>query len=134
MSNKQITEEEKTKYRKGCLTALAVCIALIVLSAGIAQITSYRTNVKESAKYMAIYKENFPKESTEFNVLFHVSNNKFLTIKTNLSNTGEGVAKGQIIKDEVLEMLKENNLKGSGIKVISKENKTLYDSTTKSSY
>lgn len=131
MSRKEITEEEKTKYRKGCLTSMVIAFALIVLSSGISSITSYRVNLPKSAKYTYLYKCDFPKDASKNDILVCVSNNNFINVKTNLSDTGEGVSKGIIIKDQVLTILKSNDLQGSGIKVLSKKGTTIYDSTTK---
>lgn len=131
MSRKELTEEEKTKYRKGCLTSLVIAFALIILSSGISSITLYRTNLPKSAKITYMYKCDYPKEATKNDVLICVGNNNFITVKTSLSDTGEGVSKGLIIKDQVITMLKSNDLTGCGIKIISKSGDTIYDSTTK---
>ena len=128
---KTVTEEEKTRYRKGCLTGLMVALAVIVLSAGINQVTGFRTDVKKSADFMNVYQTECPKEFTEYSVIFHISNNNFFTVKTNLSKTGEGVSKAVKIKDQVLEIIREENIKASGIRIVGKEGKTLYDSTTR---
>lgn len=131
--NKQDLELQRSKYRKGCLTGLLVAVALIVLSSGISQVTSFRTNIDKSALLLFNYKTSYPKDATENEVLILVSNNNFITIKTNLSDTGEGKAKALTIKDEIINTLKEHNIKGSGLKITGKDNKTLYDSTTKGS-
>ncbi len=131
--NKQDLELQRSKYRKGCLTGLLVAVALIVLSSGISQVTSFRTNIDKSIDMLYNYKTSYPKDATENEVLILVSNNNFITIKTNLSDTGEGKAKALTIKDEIINMLTSQDKKASGLKITGKDNKTLYDSTTKGS-
>ena len=128
MSRKQISEEEKIKYRKGCLTGLCIAIAIIVLSSGIGQVTSYRTNVKKSAKFLYEYKCAYPQEAIDNNVIIHVANNTFITVKTNLPNTGEGIAKSLILKDHIISILDH---RAEGMVIIGADNKTLFDSTTR---
>ena len=112
---KQDLELQRSKYRKGCLTGLLVAVALIVLSSGISQVTSYRTNPNKSADLLYEYKIAYPKNAIENDVFILVSNNNFITLKTNLSDTGEGKAKAITIKDNVLNLIKEQGIKGSGL-------------------
>ena len=128
---KEITEEERSKYRKGCLTGLLVALAVVVLSSGINQATGYRTNIKKSVPFMIAYNEEYPKEWTLYDMVIHIANNNFVTVKTNLSDTGEGVSKAEKIKDHILDLHKNRDIKITGIRVEGKRNKILYDSTTK---
>ena len=129
--SKEMTIEESAKYRKGCLTSLLVALAIIILSAGIQHVTSYRTDPDKSAKFLHEFKMQYPKEATEYNIVTHVSNNNFVTVKTNISKTGEGFAKVDKLKKNILEVINEENIKSSGLKIIGKNKEILYDSTTK---
>ena len=129
--NKQDLELQRSKYRKGCLTGLLVAVAIIIISSGISQVTSYKTNIQKSVDFLYEYNMSYPKEATENNILIHVSNNNFITVKTSLSDTGEGKAKANLIKDQIISILTKQNKKACGLKITSKNNKTLYDSTTK---
>lgn len=131
MRRQEISEEEKSKYRKGCLTGLAVAISVIVLASGINQITGYRTNINKSVTVMEVYNQTYPMEFDKYSLCIHISNNNFITVKTNLSDTGESVAKALKVKDEVLDVVKKKNIKGSGLRIDGQDGKVLYDSTTK---
>ena len=128
---KELSEEEKQKYRKGCLTGLVVAFAVIVLSGGINNVTSLRTNIKKSVNLMTVYSREYPKEFADYGICIHVANSDFITVKTNLSHTGESVAKAHKIKDEILSAIRENNIHGSGIVISAKDGRSLYDSTTR---
>lgn len=131
MRKQEISEEEKTRYRKGCLTGLAVAIAIIVLASGINQVTGLRTNIRKSVNIMTVFNTEYPKEFTQYELVIHVANDNFVTVKTNFSETGETYLKARKLKDKVLDALKKGEIKGSGLRIVAKNGKVLYDSTTR---